>query len=85
MSIESNGNAANMTKEELVNAAYDMTGGNVADLSVDKIERLMTVTQYVTDICLNELEQRNAILTRDGFPVVPYVADHMVETMLTRG
>ncbi|HWN50266.1 MAG TPA: hypothetical protein VNO18_10635 [Xanthobacteraceae bacterium] len=78
-----------MTKEELIEAAYEMTGGSVKDLSVDQIQRLMTVTQYVTDLCLNEIEDRGALTfapAPDGLvPIVPYHCDHMVETILTRG
>lgn len=73
-----------MTEHELVEAAYELTGGNIADLSSEKIQRLMTVTQYVTDICLNEIERRGELAFQEGMPVVPYVADHGVETVLTR-
>jgi hypothetical protein len=39
-----------MSKAELVEAAYGMTGRNVKDLSLEKLRRLMTVTQFVTDL-----------------------------------
>ena len=74
-----------MTKEELLNAAYDMTAGSLSDLTVDQIQRLMTVTQFVTDTCLNELEDRGEItFGPSGHVIVPYIADHYAETILTR-
>lgn len=76
---------APLSKEELTEAAYDMTGGNLADLPLEKLYRLMTVTQYVTDLCLNEVERRGLLETQDGVPCVPYLSDHGVETVLTKG
>jgi hypothetical protein len=76
-----------MTKQELIEAASKMTGGdsrNIQDLTVEQLERLMTVTQFVTDLCLNELEYRGEPVLLGDTPLVPYVADHMVETVLTR-
>lgn len=73
-----------MTKEELVEAAYEMTGGNLRDLSLDQIRRLMTVTQHVTDLCLNEIERRGELTSMSDMPIVPYHCDHAVETILTR-
>lgn len=73
-----------LTKEELIDAAYNMTGGNLADLSLDQIQRLITISQYVTDLCLNELEGRDELELFMGSPMVPYCSDHGVETILTR-
>ena len=76
-----------MTKRELIEAASKITGGNIhniQDLTVKKLERLMTVTQFVTDLCLNELEERGKLVLLGDTPVVPYVADYRVETVLTR-
>ena len=73
-----------MTKEELVEAAYEMTGGNIADLSVEKLQRLMTITQFVTDLCLNEIEDRGELTFIGDRPIIPYQCDHGVETILTR-
>jgi hypothetical protein len=62
-----------------------MTGGNIKDLTIDQIHRLMTVTQFVTDVCLNDIEVRDALTYHpSGYVVVPYVCDHGVETVLTR-
>jgi hypothetical protein len=70
-----------------VEAAYEFTGGNVEDLPLDNLRSLMTVTQFVTDLCLNEIEDRGALTyPRDtGQVIVPYQCDHMIETVLTRG
>lgn len=73
-----------MSKEDLVNAAYDVTGGNVADLTPEQLGRLMTVASFVFDCCLNEFERRGLLLVEDGMPVVPYLSEHAVETVLTR-
>jgi hypothetical protein len=76
-----------MTKQELIEAASKMTGGdsrNIQDLTFEQLERLMTVTQFVTDLCLNELEYRGELVLLGDTPLVPYVSDHMVETVLTR-
>jgi hypothetical protein len=73
-----------MTKRELIKAADKMTGGNIEDLTVKQLERLMTVTQFVTDLCLNELEARGKLVLVGDTPLVPYVADYRVETILTR-
>jgi hypothetical protein len=59
-------------------------GGNLRDLNIDQIESLMTASQFVTDLCLNEVERRGELAFFDGKPVIPYVSDHFVETVLTR-
>jgi hypothetical protein len=73
-----------MTKQETVEAAYEMTGGNLQDLSDEKLARLHTVATYVFDLTLNELERRGLIPIRDGAPVIPYISEHSIETILTR-
>ena len=74
-----------MPKQELIEAAYDMTGGDIKDLSLQQMHRLMTVTQFVTDLCLNEIERRGELRHGlGGFVVVPYICDHTIETVLTR-
>jgi hypothetical protein len=73
-----------MSKADLIKAADDITGGNLKDLNTDQIGRLMTVTQYVTDLCLNEIESRGELASYEGTPLVPYQSEHMVETVLTR-
>ena len=74
-----------MTKKELIEAGYEITGGNIKDLSLEKLHRLMTVTQFVTDLCLNEIEERGELTYSGGLVIVPYICDHMIETVLTRG
>jgi len=74
-----------VTKEELVEAAYEMTGGNLADLPDEKLARLITVASHVFDLSLNELERRGLLaLDDDGSPIVPYMSDHATDTILTR-
>lgn len=78
------GASNDMSKEELIEAAYVMTAGNVADLSLRQLLRLMTITQFVTDTCLNEIERRGELTFMDDVPIVPYQCEHVVETVLTR-
>lgn len=52
-------------------------------MTLDEIERLMTVMQYIFDISLNELQDRGELATHEGSFVVPYVCDYMVQTTLT--
>jgi hypothetical protein len=73
-----------MSKAQLIEAAYEITGGDVADLSLEKLYERMTVTQFVTDLCLNEVERRGELTWMEGAPVVPYTADYGVGTVLTR-
>jgi hypothetical protein len=44
----------------------------------------VTVTQFVTDLCPNELEDRGELVLVGDTPLVPYVADYRIETILTR-
>ena len=43
-----------MTKEELVEAACEIIGGNVTDLSADQVQKLMTIVQHLADLSLKE-------------------------------
>jgi hypothetical protein len=43
-----------MTKEELIEAACEIIGVNMTDLSDDQIERLTTITHHLADLSLNE-------------------------------
>ncbi len=74
---------AMLSKDELIEAASKMTG-DIKDLTVEQIARLMTVTQFVTDLSLNEMERRDELRHHNGKAIVPYLADHMIETVLTR-
>lgn len=75
-----------LTKKELIETAYEMTAGPLESLTADQVRRLMTVTQYVTDICLNELEARDELTIHPDHwcIILPYESEHMVETILTR-
>jgi hypothetical protein len=43
-----------LTKEELIEAACEIMGGNVKDLSVDQVQKLMTVAQHLCDLSFEE-------------------------------
>jgi len=73
-----------MTKEDLVEAAYQFTGGNLKELSLNQVKRLMTVAMYVGDLCLNEIEDRGELEFVGDAPVLPYDCDYTVPTVLTR-
>jgi hypothetical protein len=73
-----------MTKSELIDMAHSIAGENVEKLPTEKLKRLITVTQYPTDLCLNELERRGELEVDGDTPVVPYECEHYVHTILTR-
>ena len=74
-----------MTKGELIEATNKITGGKIKDLTLDQVERIITVAQHVMDLCVNELEERGELFSEDGKLALPYKCDYMVETALTRG
>jgi hypothetical protein len=43
-----------MTKEELIEAACEITGGNMKELSAEQIQRLTIIMQHLTDLSLDE-------------------------------
>lgn len=74
-----------LSEQEMVEAAYEVTGGNLKDLPDEKVARLLTVVTFVGDLCLNEIERRGLLhVMPDGTPVVPYLSEHAVATVLTR-
>jgi len=73
-----------LSEQQMVEAAYEMTGGSLRDLTDEKLAHLFTVATFVTDLSLNEIERRGLLHFRDGVPVVPYCSDHGVQTVLTR-
>ena len=78
-----------MTKEELIEASYRIAGGYISNLTYEQLTRLMTITQFVTDLCLREIEDRGELAWAPGvdggmIPIVPYNSDVMVETVLNR-
>jgi len=49
------------------------------------LEELITVSQFITDLCLNELERRGELQFVGGQASIPYQCDYMLDTVLTRG
>jgi ferritin-like protein len=43
-----------MTKEDLIEAACEIIGGNAKELSVEQIQGLMTIIERLTDLSFNE-------------------------------
>lgn len=83
-----------MNKEELTSSAFQAAvAASNANVYLDeltaatdeKLLKLFTTAQFVSDVCLNECERRGLIEMSDGSPVIPYCSDHAVETILTRG
>ena len=73
-----------LTESQLKEAAYGITDGDVKKLTLEKLHRMMTVTQFVTAQCLNEIEERGE-LTYDpetGDYVNPYQSDYVLPTIL---
>jgi hypothetical protein len=46
--------SATMTKEELIEAACEIIGGDAKELSVEQIQGLMTVIERLADLSFNE-------------------------------
>jgi hypothetical protein len=53
-----------MTKEELIEATYSIAGGKVSDLTYEQLTHLMTITQFVTDLCSEKLNIAESWLGR---------------------
>ena len=75
-----------LTKNEVqARIAKMIPGGLLLQfMSYDHIVDVMTVTQVITNHCLNEIEQRGELTDYGGRVIVPYDADFVVETILTR-
>ena len=73
-----------LSKSELIDSSYEFVGGDIRDLSLDQVQRLITVSQYVTDLCVNEIERRGELKFCAGSPVLPYQSDYMLQTVLNR-
>ncbi len=43
-----------MTKEELIEAACEIVGGNLKDLSADQVQKLTTIAQHLADLSLKD-------------------------------
>ena len=80
-------------KDELRSAAANLLGGEVAEFGLASLLYLITVTQCATDVLLNEIERRGELTFAPDpsgqwefhlAPIVPYLSDYVVETILTR-
>lgn len=80
--MDSENNWNKITETELIEEAAEITGGNLKRKSLDEMLRLITVVQYIFDICVNELEERGEIFGPDGEIGIPYVCDYIVPTIL---
>jgi hypothetical protein len=77
-----------LTKNEVqARIAKMISGGLLLEfMSYEHIVELMTVTQIITNLCLNEIEERGELTNHaNGRVIVPYNADFVIETILTRG
>jgi hypothetical protein len=65
---------------------HNFTPSLFPHLNIDELLNLLTFTQYVTDLCINELERRGELKMCDecNAPIIPYMSEHGVETILTR-
>lgn len=74
-----------VTKSELEHCAALVAGtADVEQMSSHQIEKLMTVGQYLTDRGLAEIERRGELVFIEGMPSLPYLSEHVIETILTR-
>ena len=76
-----------MTKDDVqARIAKVIPGGLLLEfMSYNGIVELMTVTKIITNLCLNEIEERGELTEQERRAIVPYGTDFVVETILTRG
>ncbi len=55
-------------KNVLTNEAHELLGGNLADMSLDRLHLLITLTQHATDLLLNEIKRRGELTSRPAAP-----------------
>jgi hypothetical protein len=77
-----------MTKEELIEAACEITGGSAKELTVDQLQGLMTIIERLADLSLNERTSfGNLCAIRaliDAAAAPPGTADDLVSLRLTK-
>ena len=73
-------------RDVLESATTKLLGGEVKDFPLNRLLYLITVMQHATNLLLNEIERREKLGSHEnGMVIVPYMSDHMVETILTHG
>ena len=77
---------AMMPKDVLLTATVELLGCEPEQMTLDRLLHLITLTQHATDLLLNEIEERGELTFHrdDGAPIIPYMSDHFVHTILTR-
>jgi hypothetical protein len=78
-----------MTKEELIDAACEIIGGNTKELSVDQMQGLMTIIERLADLSLEQRRSFDNLCTIraiiDAAANSPGTADDLVTLRLTEG
>jgi len=75
-----------MTKEELIEFACEITGGNVEDLSADQLQKLTAIMKRLAECSLDELRLfgRLCAMRADIDAAVTAGADNFVTLRLTK-
>lgn len=73
-----------ISEAELTAGTDLILGDDITKVPTDRLKVLITITQHLTDRLLNELEARGAIEFHEGMPIIPYLSNYSVETLLTR-
>jgi hypothetical protein len=76
-----------MTKEELIEAACEIIGGRVTDLSPDQVQKLTTIAQHLADLSLEDHRSFGnlcAIRATIDAAVTAGTADDLVTVGLTK-
>jgi hypothetical protein len=77
-----------MTKEELIDAACEIVGGNSKELSVDQMQGLMTVIERLADLSLDQRKSFDNLCTIRAIihaaATPPGTADDLVTLRLTK-
>lgn len=73
-----------MPRDVLETTTAELLGGDITTFDLDRLYHLITLTQHATDILLNEIERRGKLAFHEDMPIILYISDYAVGTILTR-
>ena len=79
--------APKMTEDEINSLMKEIINADdLGDRSYEEIVRIMTVCQYITDLAIKEIEDRDMLTFYEGAPIIPDARPESmyVENILTR-
>ena len=72
-----------MTEDEILDRAAQLLGGELENMDYAEIIRVLTVANYMMDICIRELGDRNLLDGLEEFDGVPVIPDARPASMYT--